>query len=156
MTYATRQDLVARFGAQEVADLLDTPRDAHDPRADAPAADTPADSRLAAALGDAAAEIDAALAPRYALPLPDGPWPRLAGLACDLARRRLYDDRPSEIVTERARSARAALKRLAAGPDKGGEALLDAAGNPAPARGAGHAMTDGPEPAMTRDKLAGL
>ena len=154
MTYATRRDMEDRFGAQEVEDLLAAPR-AIDAGGDAvpddPAA--AANARLDAALADAAAEIDAALAPVFAVPLPAGRWPRLTGIACDLARRRLYDDSASEIVTERARSARAALKRLAGG----GETLLDAAGAPAPGRRNGaRSVRTGPEPAMTPDNLAGL
>ena len=143
MTYATRQDLVERFGAAEVEDLEAGPRDD---------AEAPADARIAAALADAAAEIDAALATRYVQPLPDGRWPRLAGIACDLARLRLYDDVPPEAAVNRARAARGALAGLATGK----AALIDEAGNEAPGRGGAQAARTGPEPVMTPDTLEGF
>ena len=133
MSYATRADLETRFGTDEALDLAGMQA-----------------GRIDVALADAAAEVDAALAAAYRLPLQGGPWPRLVGIACDLARRALYDDAASAEVSARADEARAALTRLAAGSD----ALLDAAGRPAPRpQRAAHA---GPAPAMTPDNLAGL
>jgi len=133
MSYATRADLIARFGADEALDLA--------------AADA---TRIETALADAAAEVDAALAPAYRLPLGRGPWPRLAGIACDLARRALHDDVAPAAVSARAEEARAALARLASGA----EALLDEAGRPAPRMA--RAARRGPPLAMTPDNLAGL
>ena len=150
MTYATPQDLAARFGADEALDLAGT-----------------GEARIAAALADAAAEIDAALAAAYRLPLGDEPggtraeeepggtragrtWPRLVAIACDLARARLYDDVSSAEVSARADRARATLVRLAAGE----EALLDAAGRPLSRRD--RAAGEGPAPSMSPDSLAGL
>ena len=133
MTYATSQDLAARFGADEALDLAGT-----------------GEARIDAALADAAAEIDAALAAAYRLPLGDGPWPRLVAIACDLARARLYDDVSSAEVSARADRARATLARLAAGE----EALLDAAGRPLSRRD--RAARKGPTPSMSPDSLAGL
>ena len=146
MTYATREDLVERYGAAEIADLEAAPRDGDTGDEAAAAA-----ARVAAALADAAAEIDAGLAPRYTLPLPAGPWPRLRAIACDLARQRLYDDVPPEVVTERARRARRALGILAA---EGG--LVDAAGQPAPVRSDSAARSRGPKPTLTRAALEGF
>ena len=152
MTYATPQDLAARFGADEALDLAGT-----------------GEARIDAALADAAAEIDAALAAAYRLPLGDGDgsrgtraedesrgtrggrtWPRLVAIACDLARARLYDDVSSDEVSARADRARATLVRLAAGE----EALLDAAGRPLSRRD--RAAGKGPTPSMSPDSLAGL
>lgn len=133
MTYATRADLEARFGAEETLDLAGMQAE-----------------RIESALADAAAEIDAALAAAYRLPLVGGPWPRLVGVACDLARRALYDDVSSAEVDARAERARAALARLAAGE----EALLDDSGRPAPRRDT--AAHRGATPALTPDSLAGL
>lgn len=147
MAYATREDMVKRFGAGEIEDL-ETATD--DPQ--------PA-TRIDAALADASAEIDAQLAARFALPLPAGPWPRLAPIACDIARARLYDDKVPEAVANRARSARKALGEIAApgtGSGAGLAVLVDVAGNPAPVRAAALAERAGPEPVMTRDNLAGL
>ena len=140
MTYATRQDLVERFGAAEVEDLETGTSDDDDT------------TRIAAALADAAAEIDAALATRYVLPLPDGRWPRLVGIACDLARLRLYDDAPPEAAVNRAGSARGALAGLATGK----AVLIDEDGNEAPDRGAALAERAGSEPIMTADALEGF
>ena len=113
MTYATRADMEARFGAEEALDLAGMQA-----------------GRIESALADAAAEIDAALASAYRLPLAGGSWPRLVAIACDLARRALYDDVSPEEVTARAERAQAALVRLASGE----EALLDGAGHPVPRR----------------------
>ena len=133
MSYATRADLSARFGADEALDLAGA-----------------GEARIAAALADAGAEIDGALAAAYRLPLGRGPWPRLVGIACDLARYALYDDVAPAEVSARAEEARAALARLAGGA----ETLLDEAGRPAPRLA--RAARRGPPLAMTPDNLAGL
>ena len=133
MTYATRADLEARFGAEEALDLAGKQ-----------------DGRIESVLADAAAEIDAALAATFRLPLAGGSWPRLVGIACDLARRALYDDVSPAEVTARAERAQAALTRLAAGD----EALLDGSGQPAPRRDT--AAHRGSTPSLTPDSLAGL
>ena len=133
MTYATRADLEARFGAEEALDLAGMQG-----------------GRIESALADAAAEIDAALAAAFRLPLAGGPWPRLVGIACDLARRALYDDVSPEEVTARAERAQAALARLAAGD----EALLDDSGTPAPRRD--RAARGGRAATLTPNSLAGL
>lgn len=135
MSYATRADLEARFGADEALDLAIT-----------------GDARLEAALADACAEIDAALAAAYRLPLGGGDdsWPRLVAIACDLARARLYDDVSSAEVSARAEQARTALSRLADGE----ETLRDAAGRPATRRD--RATGKGSTRSMTPDNLAGL
>ncbi len=150
MTYATRADLEQRFGLAEIADLA---RDE--------------DGRIETALADAAAEIDAALAALYVLPLepvggrvaddaPDEPaaatWPVLVHVACNLARGNLYDDRESETVTLRKRSARAKLMAIA--DDRTG--LVDGEGRRARRRETARAEISGPAPVMTPDNLAGL
>ena len=90
---------------------------------------------IESALSDAAAEIDAALAAAYRLPLAGGPWPRLVGIACDLAGvRSTTTSRPPRSMRGPG-GARAALARLAAGE----EALLDDSGHPAPRRDSCHA-----------------
>ncbi len=68
-----------RFGGAEMAALASDP-------------DRPAVDRVAPALADAAAEIDAVLARAWDLPLPAGPWPALTRIQCSLARALLYDD----------------------------------------------------------------
>ena len=133
MTYATRADLEARFGAEEALDLAGMQA-----------------GRIESALSDAAAEIDAALASTYRLPLAGGPWPRLVGIACDFARRALYDDVSSAEVNARAERAQAALARLAVGD----EALLDDSGHPAPRHDT--AVHRGATPSLNPDSLRGL
>jgi len=104
MSYAVATDLRARFGAREIDCLLDQDADG-----------TPDEGRLEAALADAGAEIDARLAEAYELPLPAGPYPLLVGIACDLARARLYDDTENKTVMNGARRARTQLSELVDG-----------------------------------------
>ena len=79
--------------------------------------------KLAAAIADTAAEIDAVLGRCYELPLA-GPGALLMAIAADLVRRRLYDDRVTDAVRHAAQRQRAVLKSLGAG----GLRLLDSAG----------------------------
>ena len=131
MTYATREDLVDRFGAEEIAKLGD-------------------EARVAAALADAAAEIDAVLAAAYRLPPGDGPWPLLLRIQCDLARGRLYDEAPPERVTGNAEAARERLGGIAEGTVR----LVDAQGNAAERSAAGAVIAG--DRAFPRETLEGL
>lgn len=111
MTYATRQDLETRFGADEVAGL-----------------DTAADgSTIQAALDDATARIDTMISSRYRLPLPSVPK-ILTAIACDVARMRLYDESPPDVVTEAGRNALTTLRAI-----RDGKIQLVADGRPLPA-----------------------
>ena len=141
MSYAARTDLVDRFGDAELDAL-------------APLEDGA--SRADTALADAAAEIDAALAVAYDLPLAAGSYPALVAIACDVGRLRLYDDAvPEEAVLNRARRARARLREIVDGK----AALVSAAGaivarriEDGPTLGA---RVSGATPALTRDALRG-
>ncbi|WP_278395351.1 gp436 family protein [Acinetobacter venetianus] len=97
--YATRQDLEARFGANELANLeaMQTNPDA-----------------VNEALQDATEEIDGYVGVKYALPLPSIPT-TLKRVACNIARYRLYFQRPTEEVEKRYESELEYLKSLAAG-----------------------------------------
>ena len=97
MGYATLQDLVDRFTADEIEMLSGGNAAA-----------------VTLALEDAGNEISAALRGRYALPLPVVD-PLLVRLACDLARESLYADRPTDNVVERAKLARQILNKIATG-----------------------------------------
>ena len=143
MGYATRADLEARYGAQEIARLAD---------ADTPAGAAGDDARIVAARADAAAEIDAALSPAFEWPLAGGPWPALTAIACDLARARLYDDEVPAAVTDNAHRARRTLEQLADGRLR----LVDASGAEAVRRRAMGARTTGPAPVFTRAQLRGV
>lgn len=103
MSYATIQNLIDRFSELEIIQLTDEAgTGVIDP--------TPA----LLALGDADAEINAALGGRYALPLVTVP-DLLIRIASDLARESLYADKPTEVVTDRAKVARAMLSQIASG-----------------------------------------
>ena len=134
MTYATRDDLSARYGAAEIEDL-------------APAGAVP--DRAATALADAAAEIDGRLAPVYSLPLPQpGRYPALKRIACAIARRHLYDEAPTDAVRDGARRARDELGRIAS--DRA--AIVSETGAMPPKRA--RAQATAPEPQLSRETLA--
>ena len=103
MMYASRDDLAARFGEDELI-ALTTGR----------ATGLADEERLTLALRDASAEIDAYLAARYPVPLPGRPA-LLVGIAADLARYRLYDEAASETVRQKFEDARALLTAIARG-----------------------------------------
>ena len=125
-----------RFGEREIAKRAD-------PR-------TTGEDRTVTALADAHAEIDACLAVWWRLPLPDGDWPLLRSIACDLARGRLYDDQHTEEPKRLLEAARKMLEGLKTGETQ----LVDAAGNTAPVRN--RVQRSGPDPVMTRENLAGF
>jgi phage gp36-like protein len=89
MSYAVAQDMIDRFGQEELVELTD--------RANTGAIDM---TVLARALADADAEINSYLSSRYALPLASVPA-ELVPKACDLARYFLYDTRVNERVKDR-------------------------------------------------------
>ena len=101
--YATLSDLYARFGEREINQVADID---HTGTADAVLVDR--------ALSDAAAEIDAALFGRYALPLATVP-DLLRRIACDLARYFLYADQPGKEIEARVKNAREMLLWIASG-----------------------------------------
>lgn len=104
MTYATQQNLIDRFGEDELIQLTD--------RAGADAIDATVISR---ALGDADATINGYLAARYTLPLAAPVPEMLERLACDIARYALFDDQVTEAVATRYKDAIALLRDVSAG-----------------------------------------
>lgn len=84
MEYAATQDLEARYGVDEIAML----------------GQTVGVGGVVQALQDATEEADSYVGVRYTLPLPSAPAP-LKVAVCDIARFRLYKDRPTEEVTYR-------------------------------------------------------
>lgn len=133
MTYATQQDLIDRFGSQELIELTD--------RASTGAIDATVITR---ALNDADAEINGYLAGRYSLPLATTP-PALSRMACDIARYRLYEDRATEAVTQRYKDAVRFLDGIAKGLVSLG---LNAAGT-APEAASGGVKTQGKDRVFT-------
>lgn len=89
MSYATQQNLVTRFGADELIQLTDLNNVGSIDAA-----------VIAVALADADAEINSYLAGRYNLPLTQVSA-ELVRLACDIARYRLFDVRATEAVKVR-------------------------------------------------------
>lgn len=139
MTYATQQDLIDRYGEEELIQLTD--------RTDPPqgAIDATVVSR---ALEDADHEIDGYLAARYTLPLASTPQV-LVRIACDIARYRLYDDRATEAVTQRYKDSVRFLEAVSRGQVTLG---LDAA-QQAPASSGGPQYS-APERIFSGDSLA--
>lgn len=133
MPYASRADLVARFGASEIDDLAPVV-DGASPRADA-------------VLADVDADIDSRLADRFDLPLPPGEYPALKSIAADKARGRLYDDDAPERVLGRMSSAEKRLREIVSGD----RALVDADGRRVPRRT--EAMASGGEGLFSRRQL---
>lgn len=118
--YATQQQMIDRFGEDELIQLTD--------RANAGVIDPQV---LDQALADADATINDYLAGRYNLPLAVVPS-SLSRLACDLARYFLYDDHPSEAVRQRYEDAVKFFDAVAKGAIKLG---VDAADQAAPVAG---------------------
>jgi phage gp36-like protein len=137
MPYATQDDLLARFGENELLELTD--------RDNTPPADiNPA--RIDVAIADAVSEIDGYLAQRYRLPLTgcqDGSGgmvapPRLTALACDIAHYNLYHDlAPEHEVYRRYQAAIETLAAIASGDLLLACPLGDAPGEILPLAGAG-------------------
>lgn len=137
MTYATQQDLIDRFGSQELLELSDRSRSG--------AIDG---AVVARALGDAEAEINGYLSAKFTLPLDPVP-DTIARIASDIARYYLYDDRATEVVRDRYNNAIKFLKGVVAGDISIG---VDAASE-SPAATGGPQYTSA-DREFTRDTLA--
>jgi len=102
MAYCTEQDLIDRFGSDELLDATDRDRDGVvDPTV------------LAQAIADADADIDRHLRARYVVPV-EGAG-ELTRLACDLTRYYFWGIAAPEHVAERYKAALATLKDYAKG-----------------------------------------
>lgn len=143
MAYATKQDLIDRFGAQEIIQRTD--------RTNRPAS-TIDDTVVGRALSDAQALVDGYLGKVYQLPLATVP-PVLTKVCCDLARLNLWagaadKDGP---VSRAADAALAWAKDVARGLVR-----LDVAGiAPPQASGAGVQVSGAPK-VFSADTLRGL
>lgn len=113
MTYAVKQDLIERFGQDELAHLTDREN-----------ATMINNTTVTRALADADSLINGYLQSRYTLPLTSVPQV-LVACACDVARYYLHGDRVTDIVKERYDTRISWLKDVAAGRASLG---LDAAG----------------------------
>jgi phage gp36-like protein len=144
MAYATRQDLVDRFGATELIQLTD--------RVNRPAS-TVDDTVVGRAIADAEALIDGYLAKRYALPLAEIP-PILTRMACDIARFFLHGKAAEKDgPVDRANTAAISwLRDVSRGVV---ELEVGAGETPAPI-GGGMVRTSASERVMRRDSLRGM
>ena len=104
MTYAIRQNMIDRFGEDELIQLTD--------REGLGEINTTVIDR---ALGDADAVINGYLAARYTLPLANPVPTVLERLACDIAHYFLRDDRMTEQVESRYKDAIGLLKDVSKG-----------------------------------------
>ncbi len=138
MPYATLQDLVDRFGYEQLAQLSD--RDA---------AVTVDEVVVGRALADADAEIDGYLVALYALPLASVPA-LLVRMACDIARYRLFGDRVTEQVRQLYTDAVRDLKAIASGAIK-----IDGMAPLAPSAASTTIRVSAPSPLFGRDTLGG-
>jgi phage gp36-like protein len=103
MAYCSESDLQARFGAEEVADLLDRNNDS-----------SPDSDALSSAQGNADATIDGYLNGRYDLPL--SPVPTLiTDIACNIVRYTLWSNNAPDEVRKRYEDSIARLKDIAKG-----------------------------------------
>lgn len=143
MPYATSQDMINRFGEEELVQLTD--------RTNRPA--TTIDAGVVAAhLSDAENLATSYLAKRYQLPL--DPIPEiLTRIVCDIARaalhgRTLEKDDPVALAK---REAIAWLKDVA-----GGLVQLEAAGLASDQSGSGTVRVEGPDRVFSKDSLRGF
>lgn len=122
MPYATQDNLIARYGTDEVTGISDRG-----------ATGLLDEDVVAVALNDASVEMDAYLSIGHTLPLAT-PYPALlVRLCCELARYALYKDKASEAVRTAREDAIALLRRIANGEASlqlaSGTPVTDAQGN---------------------------
>lgn len=103
MAYCTAQDMIDRFGEDEVIQLTDRARQG-----------IIDDGVLDRALSDAQAEVDGYLAARYPLPLASVP-PVLVRVSADITRYYLFDRAATDQVESRYKAAVALLRDISAG-----------------------------------------
>lgn len=138
MTYATLQDLLDRFGEEEVSRETDTS-----------ASGAVDETAVARALADADTLINGYVAGRYAIPL--GPVPDLVKkLACDIARYNYHRGEAPEFVRKGYDDARRTLADIQAG-----RLVLEAAGVATAPASDGIAYS-APARVFSREKLKGF
>lgn len=100
MTYATKADMVSRFGEKELAQLTN--------RVNGKTID---DSVVNQTLADTDSIINGYLAERYSVPVQSQDT-QLVRCACDIARYYLFSDKLTEVVRQRYEDAIALLKDI--------------------------------------------
>lgn len=142
MAYVTNEDMIDRFGEQELIQLTD--------QINLPATTIDA-GVVAAAIGDAEKIADSYLAKRYRLPLTPVP-DVLVPVVADIARYRLYGERAEKdsAVTRNHKDALSWLKDVAAGTVQ-----LEAEGIASAQVAGGQVQVSAPERIFSRDSLGG-
>lgn len=138
MTYATQQNMIDRFGSQDLIELTD--------RAQLGVIDA---TVLGQALADADAEINAYLTGRYTLPLASEP-PVLVKFAADIAYYQLFDACVPERVEARYGNAIKFLRSLA-----NGQVSLGLDPENLPVADVGGVQVSAPDRVFNADSLAG-
>lgn len=133
MTYATREDMQARFRLVELVELTN-PNDLNEQNINGAA--------MEVALLDASAEVDALLSARFTTPIASPP-PVLKTVTCDIARYRLYAGKASEEVDNRYKNATKLLESIADGDIDLGAGSPTAGSAPAVAVSSGPIFTAG-------------
>lgn len=140
MPYATQQDLIDRFGQDELTQRAD--RDGNG------SIDAATVNR---ALTDADDMINGYLASRYIVPIA-APVPSLIiGIACDLARYQLYTIEATDLVRTRFEDAIARLKDIQAG-----RVAIPVAGIAPPGSSSVGPVVSAPDRVFSADNLAGF
>ena len=103
MAYCTQQDMIDRYGDEELIQLTD--------RSQSNVIDT---TVLTAAIDDATGTVDAYLGARYTLPLASVPA-ALKRICCDIARYLLHDNEAPDSVSDRYDAAIEFLQAVAKG-----------------------------------------
>lgn len=143
MAYATAQDLIDRFGEDELVQLTD--------RALTGGYDA---AVVNAALADAGALVEGYLAGRYRVPVAPVP-PLLRRLACDIARHVLHGKAAGETVRAGHDDALRVLRDLADGRAALAGATA-ATGADVPAAAPGRVLYQAPERRFDPERLAGF
>lgn len=141
MPYATQQDLVDRFGEEELVQLTDR---------QVPPAGTVDGTVIGKALADADALIDGYLAARYAIPITPSP-PLLVKLAADVARYFLHGKSATETVRQAYEDALKVLQEIARGL-----AVVPGASTPAGPSPSGAPAVLAPERRLGPETLSGF
>lgn len=144
MTYATADDMIARYPNRDLVQLTN----------EDPTATTINSSALQQALDDASAEIDGYLEGRFALPLAEPPAV-LNRLACDIAMYRLQSLRPLHDLADARKRYEDAIGFLLEAA-KGVVTLGLSSTDQEPASAPGATVVEGPRRVFDRGKLRGF
>lgn len=139
MAYITADDLIARYGIEELLDVADRDGDG-----------TADPAVLDAAIGDAQRDIDAQIGGRHAVPLLTVPE-LVVRICCQLTRYYLHRVQPPEWVRNGYRDALAALADI-----RDGRVTIDAPSASTPAPASGRVLGVSAPPVFAGGRLTGF